>query len=62
MPRSQTSRVVIGWLLIAAGALCIVAVGFCNPYTPPMQLLFSYAYLYGLAVLAIVLGLVMQVD
>ena len=63
---SRTRRAVVGWLLILVGLLIPLAIGFVNPGARGVEqrihLLFAYDWLYGLAVLAIVLGLVLQAD
>ena len=54
---SRIRRIVIGWCLLLVGALIPITIGFLNPDAQKLDLLFAYDWLYGLAVVAILIGL-----
>lgn len=59
---SRTRRAVVGWCLILAGVLIPITIGFLNPDTQRLSLLFAYDWLNGLAVAAILIGLPLAVS
>lgn len=54
---SRIRRIVVGWCLILVGALIPIGIGFFNPDTPKLDLLFAYDWLYGIAIAMIFIGL-----
>lgn len=54
---SRTRRAVVGWCLILGSVAIPLVIGFLNPAADKLHLLADYDWVYGLAVVAFLIGL-----